>query len=259
MARSGLRFVDLETARASRGLRLAVITSVPSLWSDAARGMAAAKELDCLAVDFDPRDEAVPKWTGCPNAPVALYKDELPRGGWAEILSLFERLGGAMSLVPDDPADRVAMFGLAREVCGEMGTLWIRRLLLIHAAFTTDGAEGFPTPVAKFLARRYGYSSDWIDPARRRLLEILRLLDEKLSGSGGPYFFGAQLTALDFYWAAALGSFVPLPDSVRRIAPSLRPALERLDDELARAITPALRAHRDRVTPRWMALPVPTA
>ena len=37
-----LRFVDLETARGSRGLRLAVITSVPSLWSDAARGMVAA-------------------------------------------------------------------------------------------------------------------------------------------------------------------------------------------------------------------------
>ena len=88
-----LRFVDLETARASRGLRLAVITTVPSLWSDAARGMVAAKELECLAVDFDPRDEAIPRWTGCPNAPVALHGDELPRSGWAEVLSLLERLG----------------------------------------------------------------------------------------------------------------------------------------------------------------------
>jgi hypothetical protein len=88
---SSLRWVDLETARASRGLRLAVVTSVPSLWSDAARGMAAAKELDCLAVPFDPRDESVPRWTGCPNAPVALYADELPRTGWAEILALLDR------------------------------------------------------------------------------------------------------------------------------------------------------------------------
>src|SRR6266851_1141706 len=90
---SFVRWVDLETARATRGLRLAVVTSVPSLWSDAARGMAAVKELDCLAVPFDPRDESVPRWTGCPNAPVALYADELPRTGWAEILSLLERLG----------------------------------------------------------------------------------------------------------------------------------------------------------------------
>ena len=151
------------------------------------------------------------------------------------------------------------MFGLAREICGDMGVGWIRRLLLVHASFTTDGAQGFATPVAKFLARRYGYSSDWIDPARRRMLEILRLLDEKLSRSGGPYFFGAQLAALDFYWAAALGQLLPLPDSVRWIAPSLRPALEQLDDEVAQAITPALRAHRDRIAPRWLALPAPTA
>jgi hypothetical protein len=55
-----VRFVDLETARASRGLRLAVVTSVPSLWSDAARGMAAVKELDCLAV--------APRWFALPPA-----------------------------------------------------------------------------------------------------------------------------------------------------------------------------------------------
>ena len=252
-----MRFVDLETARASRGLRMALITNVPSLWSDAARAMATAKELDCLAVEFDPRDETIQRWTGCPNAPVALFKDELPRTGWAEILSLLERLGGAMSLVPESAADRVAMFGLSREVCGDMGVASIRRLLLIHASFTTDGAEGFATPVAKFLARRYGYSAEWIAPARRRFVEILRVLDDTLSRSGGPYFFGAQLTALDFYWAAALGSILPLPDSVRPIAPSLRPVFERLEEDLAAAVTPALRAHRDRIAPRWIALPAP--
>jgi len=49
-----------------------------------------------------------------------------------------------------------------------------------------------------------------------------------------------------------------LPDSIRPIAPLLRPALEQLDDELANAITPALREHRDRIAPRWLALPRPT-
>src|SRR5438270_2541989 len=138
-----LRFVDLETARGSRGLRLAVITTVPSLWSDAARGMIAAKELECLAVDFDPRDEAIPRWTGCPNAPVALYGDELPRSGWAEILALLERLGGT-PLIPEGAADRATMFGLSHDVCGEMGVGWIRRLLLLHSSFTTAGMESFP-------------------------------------------------------------------------------------------------------------------
>src|SRR5712692_8356973 len=256
---SSVRWVDLETARATRGLRLAVVTSVPSLWSDAARGMAAVKELDCLAVPFDPRDESVPRWTGCPNAPVALYADELPRTGWAEILSLLERLGGKVSLVPADPAERASLFGLSHEVCGEMGLGWIRRLLLLHASFSSGGSEGFPLPVAKYLARRYGYAKDLVEPARRRFVEILALLDRQLARADGPWFFGPRLTALDVYSAAALGSLVPLPDVVRPMGKTMRPVLEQLDPHLAAAITPALLAHRDRIAPRWFALPGPTA
>lgn len=259
MARRMVRFVDLETARDASGLRMAVITSVPSLWSDAARGMAAVKELDCLCVDFDPRNEAVPRWTGCPNAPAVLYGRELPRTGWAEIVMLLERLGGKVRLVPDDATERAMMFGLSHDICGEMGIGWIRRLLLQHASFTTDGSEGFALPVAKFLARRYGYSADLVAPARRRFVEIVTALDRKLAASGGPNFFGDRLTAADFHWAAAMGSLLPLPDSVRPIAPAIRPVFERLEDDLAAAITPALRAHRDRIAPRWFALPAPTA
>lgn len=260
MGSSGsLQFVDLETARASRGLRLVVITSVPSLWSDAARGMAIAKDLNCLAVAFDPRDPSVPQWTGCPNAPVALYADELPRSSWAGILTLLERLGGTIPLVPEGARERAEMFGLSHEVCGEMGVGWIRRLLLLHSSFTTEGREGFPTPVAKYLARRYGYAPDWIEAARRRLLEILTQLGERLERSGGPYFFGSKLTALDFYSAAALGSFVPLPDSIRPMASMMRPVLERLEPDLRAAIPPALLAHRDRIAPRYFALPPATA
>jgi glutathione S-transferase len=255
MGAAMVRFVDLETARASRGLRMAVITTVPSLWSDAARGMAAVKELDCLCVEFDPRNEEIPRWTGCANAPAVLYKDELPRTGWAEIVTLLERLGGKASLVPEDAAQRATMFGLSHDICGEMGIGWIRRLLLLHASFTTDGREGFPLPIAKYLARRYGYPAELVAPARRRFTEIVAALDRGLAASGGPWFFGDRMTALDFHWAAALGSLLPLPDSVRPIAPSLRPVFERLEDDLGAAITPALRAHRDRVAPRWFALP----
>jgi len=256
---SSVRFVDLETALASRGLRMAVITTVPSLWSDAARGMAAVKELECLAVAFDPRDETIPRWTGCPNAPVALYANELPRTGWAEILTLLERLGGKVSLVPGDPAERASLFGLSHEVCGEMGLGWIRRFLLLHSSFTSGGSEGFPLPVAKYLARRYGYPADLVEPARRSFLEILGALDRQLARAGGPYFFGPRLTALDFYSAAALGSLVPLPDVVRPMGKTMRPVFERLDPDLAAGITPALLAHRDRIAPRWFALPGPTA
>lgn len=183
----------------------------------------------------------------------SLPSGELPAtSGWAEILSLLERLGGKVSLVPPDPAERASLFGLSHEVCG-LG--WIRRLLLLHASFTSGGGEGFPLPVAKFLARRYGYAKDLVEPARQRFLEILALLDRQLARAGGPWFFGQRMTALDFYSAAAIGLLLPLPDSIRPIVPTMRPVLERLEDELAAAITPALRAHRDRIAPRWFALP----
>jgi glutathione S-transferase len=254
-----LRFVDVETARASRGLRLAVLTSIPSLWSDAVRGMATAKELSCVAVVFDSRDPSISQWTGCPNAPVALYADELPRTGWAEILTLLERLGGTISLVPERAQDRAEMFGLSQDICGEMGVGWIRRLLLLHSSFTTEGREGFPLRLAKYLAPRYGYAPEWIEPARRRLVEILTQLGERLERSGGPWFFGPKLTALDFYSAAALGSLVPLPDSVRPILPLMRPVLERLEPEVRAAMSPALLAHRDRIAPEYFALASATA
>jgi glutathione S-transferase len=93
---------------------------------------------------------------------------------------------------------------------------------------------------------------------RWRSTAILGLLDRQLARAGGPYFFGSRLSALDFYSAAALRQLLPLPDSIRPIAPLLRPALEHLDDELANAITPALREHRDRIAPRWLALPRPS-
>jgi len=170
---------------------------------------------------------------------------------------LLERLGGKVSLVPADPAERVSLFGLSHELCGEMGLGWIRRLLLLDASFTSGGIYGFPLPVAKFLARRYGYAKDLVEPARRRFVEILALLDRQLVRAGGPWFFGQRMTALDFYSAAAIGGLLPLPDSVRPIAPIMRPVLERLEPDLAAAVTPALLAHRDRIAPRYFALPGP--
>ena len=61
------------------------------------------------------------------------------------------------------------------------------------------------------------------------------------------------------YSAAALGSLVPLPDSVRPILPPMRPVLERLEPDVRAAISPALLAHRDRIAPKYFALASATA
>ena len=58
---------------------------------------------------FRPFAQPVREQTGANNAPVVLFDDEPPRTGWGEILALAERLGGRVSLVPDDDVCAVTM------------------------------------------------------------------------------------------------------------------------------------------------------
>jgi glutathione S-transferase len=250
--RGTLRFVDLETARAARGLRLVLITALPSPWSEGARALFAVKGLDALAVRFVVDDAAMAAWTGVPNAPAVMLDDEPPRSGWAEIISLGERLSPTPALVPSDPDARVLMFGLLHEILGEGGLAWSRRLLILHESLRPDDARrpryGFPRARAELLARRYGYAPPLAARARARIIESLGVLDASLERSraaGGRYFLGDEMTALDLYGAAAMAAVVPPADAVRPILPLLRPALEHLDAEIGAAVTPALLAHRD--------------
>jgi glutathione S-transferase len=257
--RSNIRFVDLDEARAARGLRLVVLGALPSPWSEAAKGIFDVKEIDYLAVRFHPRDEQVRAWTGSHNAPVVLFDDEPPRTGWAEILALGERLGGRVSLVPHDPDERVLFFGLAQEILGEGGIVWCVRLLVIHAGLTTEGREGFPPRVAGYLGKKYGYAHERIAPAKGRLLSGLRLLSQKLEASrsrGFAYVAGPALSALDIYVAAALAVLVPLPDELCPMLPPLRHAFETIDPAVRAAVTPALIEHRDFIYQHHLALPV---
>src|SRR5205814_3639914 len=177
----GVRFVELEEARAARGLRVVIATNVPSPWSQAALGLFDMKGFDYLAVRFKRGDEEMKCWAGTRNAPSVLFDDEPPRTGWAEVVMLAERLGGAIALVPDDDERRTRMFGLSHEILGEDGLAWSLRLLLVDLSFATDGREGWPKPVAEYLAPRYGYAADRVAAARARAIGVLRLLDRTLA------------------------------------------------------------------------------
>ncbi|HEY8926135.1 MAG TPA: hypothetical protein VIU64_17250 [Polyangia bacterium] len=257
--------MDVETARAARGVRLALLVGVPSPWSDGARALFATKGIDVLAVRYLPGDQSVTSWTGVPNAPAVMVDDERARSGWAEIIALGERLAPALPLVPPGSAARARMFGLLHELLDEGGVAWSRRLLILDETFRPEDSarprRGFPLPVAQRLAARYGYAPERVPAARARLLETLAHLDGELragggeSPDGGPYFFGATLTALDLYAAAAVAALVPPDEALRPIVPALRPIFDHLDPEIAAAVTPALRAHRDRVYARHIREP----
>jgi glutathione S-transferase len=249
-----IRFVDVDEARAARGLRLVLLTGLPSPWSDGARGLFAVKGVDALVVRFRPGDAVVTTWTGTPNAPAVLWDDEPPRAGWAEIVALAERLAPSPALVPADADARVRMFGLLHELLGEGGLAWCRRLLVLHESLRPDDParprRGFPPDLARMLAARYGYAPDRIPAARRRLIDGMSYFAGLLAAGAAAdsrFLMGSELTALDLYAAAVTAMIAPPPEDLRRIIPAMRPALEHLEPEVAAAIPPALLAHRDFV------------
>lgn len=253
-----MEFVELEEAKRRDGLRLVTVGGVPSPWSEAAKGIIRVKGIPCVGVRLAPGN-GVAEWTGIPNAPVVVYGDEKPRSGWAEILLLGERLAPEPRLVPAAPEERALLFGLAHEICGEMGLGWARRLHGIHESFDSEGERGFPLGVAKYLAPKYGYRPDNKAEAQRRVIDVLRMLAARLRAqraAGSRFYFGGALSALDIYSAAFAGLLRPLPPELCPMPEVLRKGFEMLDAETARALDPLLLEHRDFVYEKYLELPI---
>lgn len=249
-------FVELDVARTSTGVRLVTVGGVPSPWSEAAKGIFRLIDIPFVAVRMMPGDKALREWTRSRNAPVVMHDDEPPRTGWADILELAERIAPktARSLVPTTPADRVRMFGLAHETVGEGGLLWSSRLLTIDAGLETDGARGFPAPIAGYLAKRYGYTKERLGIARARIEESWALLAEALGGRE-YFFFDDRPSALDVYVASALNLFAPLPQDQCAMWPPIRAGIESMRGHVPEP-PPAIVALRDRMYGRHLELPI---
>ena len=244
-------YVELEEAKERGGLRLVLTPGLPGPWGEAAKSLFHVKKLDYLPVRQPGEDEAEGRrllfeWTHQTSAPAAMYEDERPRTGWAEILLLAERLAPEPALVPADPGQRALLFGLCREICGEQGLGWSRRLSLLPPQELVAGR----------MAWKYGVA-DGVDRQRAdaRVREIFALLLSQLEAqraAGSDYLLGDSLSALDIYWAHFSGIFLPLspdrcpaPEPIRQVytAPEeLRP-------------DPRLIAQRDLVFERHLKLP----
>lgn len=252
-----IEFVELEEAKARDGLRMVYVPGVPSPWGEAAKGMLHVKQVPHVAVRLLPGDNPVTRWTGQTSAPVAMYGDERPRGGWAEILLLFERIAPEPALIPADPAERALLFGMLHEIAGEMGLGWCRRLQGIETGLRGEG--GFPKPVAEYLAPKYGWREGCGAEAKRRVIEVLGLLSSRLAAQrerGSRTYLGDGLTALDIYSATFVALFAPLPPEQCPMPPAMREGFETLDDETAAALDPALLEHRDFVYAESLELPL---
>ena len=247
--------VSISQARSLPGLRLLVLQGVPSPWSQAAKAIFRVKRLDHTLVQraADDPPGALEAATGQASFPAVLFESERPRSGWAEILLLAERLAPEPALVPAEPAERALFFGLAHELCGEMGLGWGRRLELVAAGL----ARTKPDPIAKWLGDKYGYSPETAAQAPGRVREILTLFGELLADSRGRYLLGERLSALDLYWATFCNLVAPLPPELLPMPEQMRPMFTSADplvhEQLAKS---GLLALRDRVYQEHLELPV---
>ncbi|MDB4933156.1 MAG: hypothetical protein JWP87_128 [Labilithrix sp.] len=61
-----MRYVALEEARTATGMKLVVAASVPSPWSEAAKGILHVKGIEALLVRFSSTDTAIREWAARP-------------------------------------------------------------------------------------------------------------------------------------------------------------------------------------------------
>jgi glutathione S-transferase len=253
---SASEYVDLETAKTTSGVRLVTIAGVPSPWSEAVKGLLRLSKVPFVAVRLMPTDKEVRAWTRSRNAPVVMIEGEPPRTGWAEILELVERIAApdAKSLLPSAANDRVRFYGLAHEVLGEGGLLWSARLLAIHAGIESDGARGFPTMIATYLAKKYGYTKERVEPAKTRIAEGWALLTEAL-GDREYFFFDDRPSALDVYVACALNLFLVPSEDRCAMWPPVRATFESMRGTVPDP-PPTIVTLRDRMYERHLPLPI---
>jgi len=236
---------------------MVVVGDVPSPWGEAVKGILHIKAIEWVAVRLIYDSETLKRWAGARSGPVAVYNDERPRSGWAEILLLTERLAPTPSLLPKNPAERALVFGLAHEICGEGGLGWSRRLQLVHAGLLNTG--GFPEHVSKYLGKKYGYGALAGAGAGARVAELLGMLVTQLKAqhrAGRRYFVGNALTAVDFYCATFMAMFGPLPPEQCKMEAGTRVAFEMLDAQTQAALDPILFEHRDMMYAENLELPL---
>ena len=258
-----LKYATIAEARKMSGLRLVLgAIAVPGPWREACKGVFYVKKVPYVpvaAVGDDGTDGELIDWTAQSSAPVAIWNEERPRSTWIEQLYLAERLAANPPLIPAEIEERMLMFGYANELCGENGLGWSKRLTMIHSTVTNpatpDNVKGF---WLKF-GTKYGYSAGAAQTAPSRMIEILRLLDARLSqqqAKGSRFLVGVRLSALDIYWAAFAALLRPLEPELCPMATGFRDFYSETNPAVTAALSSRLLEHRDFIYREYLELPV---
>lgn len=267
-----LNYVSIAEARRMSGLRIVLgAYPIPGPWRESCKGIFHVKGLKYvpvrsadegasdLALGMGDTQRELIEWSGQPSAPVVAWNDERPRSSWIDQLNLAERLNPNPPLVPSNAEDCVRMFGLANELLGENGLVWEKRLLMVHEPLKRLAADDPQRGFWVFLGAKYGYTPAGAEAAARRIQGIVAMMAAQLEAQrarGSRYLIGDRLSALDIYWAACCAILDPMPDDRCPMATGFRGPYGNTDPGIERALTPALRKHRDFIYEEHLELPI---
>ncbi len=269
-----INYIPIREARAMSGLRVVLgAFTIPGPWHEAVKGICYVKGLDYtpvsssnegasdLQIGMDGSQSELIEWTAQSSAPVMIWNDERPRSQWNDQLHLAERLQPTPSLIPEDSADRIRMFGLANEIMGEGGLLFYKRHFIVSVSLESLPEAAPERAFFTALGDKYGYSEAAIAHATQRIVEILQTMDAQLSqqrAQGSRYLIGERLSALDIYWAAGCGFFDPMPEDRCPMGTDFRQPhfYGSVNKEIDTALTSELRAHRDFIYEEHLQLPI---
>jgi glutathione S-transferase len=231
-----MEYISVAQAQETEGLRLILCAGTPGIWGEAVKAMMHAAGIDYIPVaqSVGLENPVLQAWTGQTSAPVIVSADDQIITNWENMIWFIEEQSKGISLVPADPKQRVQMFGLIREIAGQNGIGWMRRLQSFHLGGGLAGND-----VIRRLSAKYGYSDEAVAQADTYLSQSLALLADQLKGGSG-YYFGDAPTALDYYSAVFIGvainplgdDIVPMPEMMRAGFSAPFPFLETIDPVL---------------------------
>jgi glutathione S-transferase len=269
-----IEYMPIREAKQKSGLRIVLgAFAIPGPWHEACKGIYYVKGLDYTPVrssnenasdalvGMDNSQSELVEWTAQSSAPVVVWNEERPRSMWNDQLYLAERLSTEPPLIPANPEDRIRMFGLANELLGEGGLCYHKRHFMTSAPLASLPEDSPDRAFYAHLGHKYGYSEDNLARASSRIVEILEVVDAQMAGQrarGSRYLVGEQLSALDIYWATTCGFLDPMPEDRCPMSTDFRqpPFYGSVNDEIDRALTAELRAHRDFVYETHLQLPI---
>ena len=253
-------YIDIEQAKTMEGMRIIAPPGRPNPWAEGLKGMCHVKNIPFVLVGKAPgHDAALQEWTSQSSAPVAIWNAERPRSSWNEQVYLVERLVPQPSLIPDNAEDRILMFGLCNELCGETGFGWSRRLMVLHRLLSNPHAPEPAKTAAAYMGGKYGYGQAEAGAAPQRVAQVLRGLGARLEqqqARGSQFLLGDALSALDIYWSTFAVLVQPLPADLCPIDENLRASFVNTDPVIAEAVSPKLLEHRDRIYHDHLKLPM---